>query len=136
MTIKTGGSNQVIVHGIVRGNNEWFSNSESAVHAIESNPPIQQNGNSVRVGYDLPEDAKRHVSISYEVTVPADTMVLAHSGSGGINVDGVRSGVEVNTGSGDIHLRDIGAKGEGSNRQWRNSRRKYRCSFYRQDGQR
>ncbi len=110
VTVKTGSSNQVVIHATVRSNNDWFSNSESAVHSVESNPPIQQNGNSIRVGYDLPEDAKRHVSISYEVTVPADTIVQAHSGSGGINVAGVRSGVDVNTGSGDIHLTDLGAK--------------------------
>lgn len=110
VTIKTGTSNQVVIHGIVRSNNDWFSNSESAVHSIESNPPIQQNGNSVRIGYDLPEDARRHVSISYELTVPADTEVRAHSGSGGIHVEGVRSGADVNTGSGDIQLRDIGAR--------------------------
>jgi DUF4097 and DUF4098 domain-containing protein YvlB len=110
VTIKTGGSNQVVVHATVRSNNDWFSNSEGAVHQVESNPPIRQNGNTIRIGYDLPEDVRRHVSISYEVSVPADTSVQAHSGSGGLNVEGVRSGVEAGTGSGDIHLRDIGSK--------------------------
>ncbi len=108
--IKTGSASQVIVHGIVRSSNDWFSNGDSAVRSVESNPPIQQNGSSIRIGYDLPEDVRRHVSISYEVTVPADTMVQAHSGSGGLNVEGVRSGAELSTGSGDIQLRDIGSK--------------------------
>lgn len=109
IAIKSGATNQVVVHGTVRSNNDWFSNSEGAVHQVESNPPIQQNGNSIRIGYDLPEDVKRHVSISYEVTVPADTKVQAHSGSGTIGVEGVRSGVEATTGSGDVRLRDIGS---------------------------
>ena len=107
--IKTGGSNQVVVHGRVRSSNDWFGGSaDSAVHSVESNPPIEQNGNTIRIGYNLPEDAKRHVSISYEITVPADTTVQAGSGSGDVSVQGVRSAVKLHTGSGDIRVQDLG----------------------------
>jgi hypothetical protein len=107
--IKTGDSNRVIVHGRVHSSNDWFGgNADSVVHAVESNPPIEQNGNSIRIGYNLPEDAKRHVSISYEITVPPDTAVQAGSGSGEISVQGVRSPVKVHTGSGDIRVQDVG----------------------------
>jgi len=109
--IKSSGANQVAIHATVRSNNDWFGgNAESAVHSVESNPPIEQNGNNIRIGYNLPEDAKRHVSISYQVTVPADTSVQAHSGSGEIGIEGVRSEVQVQTGSGDIRLRDLGSR--------------------------
>ena len=110
ITIKAGSSNEVVVHGTISSNN-WFSGSDSAVHQVESNPPIQQNGNGIRIGYNLPEDVKRHVSISYEVTVPADAAVQAHSGSGNVNVEGVRGEVQAQTGSGDIRLRDLGSRG-------------------------
>lgn len=107
--IKTGGSNQVVVHGRVHSSNDWFGgNADSVVHSVESNPPIEQNGNSIRIGYNLPEDAKRHVSISYEITVPPDTTVQAGSGSGEISVQGVRSSVKLHTGSGDIRVQDVG----------------------------
>ena len=107
--IKTGGSNQVVVHGRVRSNNDWFGgNADSVVHSVESNPPIEQNGSTIRIGYNLPEDAKHHVSISYEITVPADTTVQAGSGSGEISVQGVRSSVKLHTGSGDIRVQDLG----------------------------
>src|SRR5271165_1613338 len=109
ITIKAGGSNQVVVHGTIHSNN-WFSNAENAVHQVESNPPIQQNGNSIRIGYDLPEDVKRHISISYEVTVPADASVQAHSGSGGIGIEGVRGELQAQAGSGDIRLCDLGGR--------------------------
>jgi Putative adhesin len=109
ITIKAGGGDQVVVHATVHASNEWFSsNSDSAVHAVESNPPIQQNGNSIRIGYNLPEDVRRHVSISYEITAPPDTTVQAHSGSGGIGIQGVRAEVQAQTGSGEIRVRDIG----------------------------
>lgn len=110
VVIKAGGANQVVIHGTVRGNNEWFSSADSAVHQVATNPPIQQSGSSIRIGYDLPEDAKRHVSISYEITVPATTAVQAHSGSGEVQVTGVRSEVEAHSGSGEIRLRDLGSR--------------------------
>ena len=72
ITVKTGGSNQVVVHGTVHSSN-WIFGDSNAVQKTESNPPIQQSGNSIRIGYDLPDDVKRHVSIDYEITVPADT---------------------------------------------------------------
>jgi DUF4097 and DUF4098 domain-containing protein YvlB len=108
ITVKAGNSNQVVIHGKISSNNEWFSNSEGAVRQVESNPPIQQNGNDIRIGYNLPEEVRRHVSISYEVMVPADATVQAHSGSGGVNLEGIRGEVQGQTGSGDIRLRDLG----------------------------
>src|ERR1039458_2639786 len=58
VTIKAGGTDQVVIHARIQSNN-WFSSAESAVHQVESNPPIQQSGNTIRIGYDLPEDVKR-----------------------------------------------------------------------------
>ena len=109
ITIKTGSSNQVVVHGTIH-ENSWFFGNENAVHQVESNPPIQQSGGSLRIGYNLPDDVKRHVAIDYEITVPASTAVQAHSGSGNVEVAGVSSGVQAQTGSGDIRLRDLGGR--------------------------
>jgi DUF4097 and DUF4098 domain-containing protein YvlB len=110
VTIRTGSSSQVVIHGAVHANNSWFGGGdESVVRSVENNPPIEQNGNNIRIGYNLPEDVKRHVSISYEVTVPPDTSLQGHTGSGNIGVEGLRKGAAVTTGSGDVTLRDIGA---------------------------
>lgn len=109
VNIKTGSSNQIEIHGTVRSGNDWWGgDAESAVRSVESNPPITQSGNSIRVGYNLPEDAKRHVSISYEVTVPPDTSLQINTGSGEISVEGVRSQARMHTGSGGIRVRDLG----------------------------
>ena len=109
VTVRTGGSNQVVIHGVVRASNDWFSgDGDSAVRAVTSNPPIEQSGNTIRIGYNLPSEARNHVSISYEVTVPADTSLQAHSGSGDIGVQGLRRSVAVTAGSGDVNLRDLG----------------------------
>lgn len=109
ITVKTGNSNQVVVHGTVHSSN-WVFGGDSAVQKVQSNPPIEQSGNGIRIGYNLPDDVKRHVSIDYDITLPPDTTLQAHSGSGNVSVDGVRSSVEVQTGSGDIRLKDLGSK--------------------------
>jgi DUF4097 and DUF4098 domain-containing protein YvlB len=109
ITVKVGGSNQVIIHGTVHSNNGIFGD-ESAVQKVQSSPPIEQSGNSIRIGYNLPDDVKRHVAIDYEITLPADTTLQAHSGSGNVAVEGVRSAVDAQTGSGDIRVKDLGSK--------------------------
>jgi len=109
ITVKTGSSNQVVVHGTIH-ENSWSFGNENAVHQVESSPPIQQSGGSLRIGYNLPDDVKRHVTIDYEITVPASSAVEAHSGSGNVEVAGVSSGVQAQTGSGDIRLRDLGGR--------------------------
>lgn len=107
--IKTGGSNQVVIHGTVRSSNDWWGgDSEGAVRSVESNPPIVQSGSSIRIGFNLPDDIKRHIAISYEITVPPDTTVDAGTGSGEISVEGVRSPTKLHTGSGSIRARDLG----------------------------
>ena len=108
ITVKTGNSNQVVIHGTVHSSN-WVFGDDNAVQKVESNPPVEQNGNSIRVGHNLPDDVKRHVSITYEITVPADTNLQAHSGSGNVEVNGVRLKVDAETGSGDIRMRDLGS---------------------------
>ncbi len=106
--VTTGSSNQVVVHGTVHSNNWIFGNNGDAVRQVESNPPIQQSGNSIRIGYNLPSDVSRHASIDYEITVPPDTALQAHSGSGNVEVAGIRSPAQVTTGSGDIRGHDLG----------------------------
>lgn len=108
VSVKTGSGNQVIIHGRVISGDWWGGDSEGAVKSVQSNPPIEQNGSSIRVGYNLPEDAKRRVSISYEVTVPPDTTLSVNSGSGEISVEGVRASSKLHTGSGEIRVHDLG----------------------------
>lgn len=107
--VRAGSGDRVVIHGIVHSSNDWFGGSaESAVHAVENNPPIEQNGNTIRIGYNLPEDARRHVSISYEVTVPPDTELKGNTGSGSFGAEGLRRAAKIHTGSGDIRARDLG----------------------------
>ncbi len=106
--IKTGGSDKVVIHGRVSSGDWWGGNADAVVHSVESNPPIEQNGSSIRIGYNLPEDAKHHVAISYEITLPPDTTLAVNTGSGEISVEGVRASAKLHTGSGEIRAQDLG----------------------------
>ena len=108
VSIRNGSNNQVTINGRVSSGDWWGGSAESAVRAVESNPPIEQSGSSIRVGYNLPDEAKHHVAISYEITVPADTTLAVNTGSGEISVEGVNASAKLHTGSGSIRARDLG----------------------------
>ena len=59
--VRTGNSGQVQVTGRIRAG-EWFrGNAGEKIKRIEANPPIQQNGNDIRIGrIDDPGFAAQH----------------------------------------------------------------------------
>jgi len=56
----------------------WRGNAEAKIKRLEDNPPIQQSGNDIRIGHIDDPELRHNISISYEVTVPAE-----NRGSGG-----------------------------------------------------
>ncbi len=109
--VRTGSSNQVKVTGRIYASEWMFSggDSEQRVKKIESNPPIQQSGNDIRIGHIDDPELRRNISISYEIEVPASTQLRASSGSGSENISGVAGPVEANAGSGSLKIYNIGS---------------------------
>src|SRR5215469_6498446 len=102
--IRAGSSGSVQIHGKIYVGDHWFGGRrDDDVHAIEQNPPIHQNGNSIHVDYVN----YRNISIDYEITVPTETTVRTKSGSGDQTIEGTRGNVEVQTGSGDVKLASL-----------------------------
>ena len=107
--VRTGSSNEVRVTGHIKAT-DWFGggNAEQKVKALESNPPIQQSGNDIRIGHVEDPALRRNVSISYELVVPADTQLRSHTGSGNQTVEGLQRAIEVGAGSGGVKISNIG----------------------------
>src|SRR5436309_12498763 len=106
--VRSGNSNEVRVVGHIWAN-EWFGdNAEGKVKRLESNPPIQQSGNDIRIGHIDDPELKRNISISYEVIVPASTELRASSGSGNETISGISGSLEASTGSGSLKISSIG----------------------------
>jgi DUF4097 and DUF4098 domain-containing protein YvlB len=111
ITVRTGDSSKVEIHGRIHANHGWLGgNAEQSIHEIEANPPIEQNGNTVRVGHIENHDWKNNISISYELVVPAQTKLHSESGSGDQVVQGIAGPADASSGSGSVRLSNIGGE--------------------------
>jgi len=108
--IKQASGSRVEVHARIRAGSDWWGSNPDAqdvIRQLESNPPIEQSGQTIRIGRSTDRDLLRNVSISYEILVPPASNVRAHTGSGSETVEGISGRVEAATGSGSITLRNI-----------------------------
>jgi len=105
--VHVGSSSSVVIHGKIFVGDHWLEGKrEGDVHAIEQNPPIRQDGNSIHIDYVN----YRNIAVDYDITVPAQTTVRSRSGSGDQTIDGTTGNADIQTGSGDVRLSNL--KGE------------------------
>ncbi len=107
VTVRTGATDTVQVRGDIRVNGE---DALGKVHKLEANPPIEQSGNTIRIGRISDPELRRNVSISYDITVPQETRLHSHTGSGNQDVAGIKGPVDVETGSGGVTVANIGGE--------------------------
>jgi Putative adhesin len=101
VTVKSGPAGSVSIRGKIFVSDRWLRGErKSDVTAIEQNPPVRQDGNSIHIDY---VDA-RDISVDYEITVPADTALRAHTGSGDQTIEGLHGNADLQSGSGDLKL--------------------------------
>lgn len=108
INVRTGDSSEVRITGHIRSN-DWMDSGEERVKKLESNPPIQQSGNDIRIGHIDDPDLRRNISISYDIVVPASTQLRANTGSGSQEITGISGSLEANTGSGSLKISGIGS---------------------------
>jgi hypothetical protein len=106
ITLRTGDSTKVEIHARIHGSG--WGEVEQRIHEIENNPPIEQSGNTIRIGHIENHDWKRNISISYELIVPAQTKLRSESGSGDQKVEGIGGPADMNSGSGSLQVKNIG----------------------------
>jgi hypothetical protein len=113
LLVRAGDSGSVRVSGTIRARVGWgesLAEAEGRVRAIESSPPIVQEGNRIAIGRLEREDLGHSVSISYEVVVPRETRLRSRTGSGSQRIEALRGPVEASTGSGSMTFLDIGGE--------------------------
>ncbi|MGC1969643.1 MAG: DUF4097 family beta strand repeat-containing protein [Candidatus Acidiferrales bacterium] len=111
ITVRVGDSAKVEVHGRIHANHGLFGGDvEQRIHEIEANPPVEQTGNTIRVGHIENRDWKNNISISYELVIPAQTKLHSESGSGDQSVDGISGPADGSSGSGSVRFSNIGAE--------------------------
>jgi len=116
ITVRAGASDRVHVVAKIRAENSWadwlswFGTSPAdEIHKLEANPPIEQQGNSIRVGHIEERWHLHGISIDYDLTVPPQTALASHTGSGDQSISGLQLASAATTGSGMIVAENIGA---------------------------
>src|SRR5439155_1566364 len=82
-----------------------FDNPQKRLDDTVANPPIEQTGDTIRIGKEM--SRMRNVSIAYVIQVPRDTEVSATVASGAQTIRGVRGPVKVQAASGSIRVEKI-----------------------------
>ena len=111
--VRTGEAGTVHIRATIKARSGWLEgrrDAEERVRALEQNPPIEQDGNTIRIGHIEVEELRRNVSISYELVVPKETRLKSDTGSGEHKIDGISGPVKASTGSGNLTLSNIGAE--------------------------
>jgi hypothetical protein len=115
INVHQGGAGTVAITAKIHGNNgtSWLfgsGNIEERIHKIEKNPPIVQQGNTIRIGRFEDRDLTRNISIDYDVTVPPQTRLTSHTGSGDQTISGLQLPMTAKTGSGNVTVEHISAE--------------------------
>lgn len=110
--VTQGSPGSVRIHAILKADHGWFNSGDAQAHIreLERNPPIEQDGNRIRVGYVRDKSLLRGVSMRLEIEAPLETQLRARADSGGIHVEGIRGPVDSKTDSGGVEIRDIQAQ--------------------------
>ena len=96
---------KVHVHGEVRVSGSGAQDEQKRLSEIQSNPPVEQTPDGVRVGRDVIR--LRSASVSYTIEVPRDCEVSSTVISGSQTVRGVRGPIKLQSTSGSISAQDI-----------------------------
>jgi len=101
IAVRNGAAGTVSIHAKIHSSNSWLGGDHKAeVRELQNNPPIRQNGNSIRIDYVH----FSNISVDYEITVPENTAIRTHTGSGDQTVEGLKGNVDLESGSGDLKL--------------------------------
>jgi DUF4097 and DUF4098 domain-containing protein YvlB len=112
--VSVGDVDRIVVRGTatVRPGLSVPSNAYEMAKRVAANPPIQQDGATIRLRPPTDPDEQRALTVAYDVAVPRGTTVRTSSDSGATTISGVAGQVSVRTQSAAIEVRDLGGDAE------------------------
>lgn len=93
---------KVHIVGHVSGGWSMMGSKEKNIQEVVANPPIEQHGDTIRIGKS--SNYGKNVSIDYQIEVPKDTDLDVSVASGGVTADQIRGPVKVSSASGYAHV--------------------------------
>ena len=111
INVVPGPAGSVHIRGILKAAGNWFNRGdvEGRIRELETHPPIEQNGNTIRVAV-RDQSLLKGIAMRLEIEAPAESRLRARADSGGIDVRGIRGPVDCKTDSGGIRVTDIGGE--------------------------
>ncbi len=103
-----GEDGSVRIRGILRARPLFSLGVMERIRRLESDPPIEQDGNAIGIGDVTNRWLLRGINLLLEVTAPASTEIRALADSGDIRIEGIDGPVECETDSGEINISNIG----------------------------
>jgi hypothetical protein len=109
--VTAGEPGRIVVVGTVTVRVDWnvTANAADLARRVADNPPIQREGQTIRLRPPSDAAERRDVTVSYQVRVPPETEVAAESESGATTVRGVARAVVIRTQSGAIDVTQLGS---------------------------
>lgn len=110
ITVSVGTTDRIAIRGTatVRLGLTSPADAYELVKRVAANPPIQQEGDTVRLRPPSAPEEQRAMTVAYDVIVPRGTIVRTSSDSGETTIAGVSGRVSVRTESASISVRDLG----------------------------
>jgi DUF4097 and DUF4098 domain-containing protein YvlB len=96
---------KVHIHGTARASGMGFESPDKRVSDLVGNPPIEQHGNTIRIGEEMRR--LRNVSVSYTIEVPRETEIASRVLSGAQTIQNVRGPVKAEAASGSIDVSHV-----------------------------
>lgn len=106
--VRSGSDNVVQIRARVRAGNSFIGgNGEEKIQKLQQNPPIEQQGNTIRITRPNDPDLRHNVRIEYDIIAPARTQLTTSSGAGNSSINGLALPVDATTGAGTITAEDL-----------------------------
>ena len=107
--IYSGSDNSIHIKAHLHAGRNVGGDVQDRIRQISRNPPIQQSGNTIRIGDLNGEDRQlyNNISIDYEISAPKSVALNLHSGSGDLEMSNLGRFLKADTGSGSIRAHGV-----------------------------
>ncbi len=109
VTVSAGAPGAVRVRAIIRPlfGAADLGVAEAKIRALEERPPIEQQGNRIRIGFIEDPSVFGRVSITYEIETPRESRCRVSTSSGGIQIAGIGGPATATSSSGRIEIDSV-----------------------------
>jgi hypothetical protein len=109
VSITAGPAGVVRIHAVIRPltGAADLGFAEAKIQELEQKPPIEQQGNRIRVGYVNHAAIFGRVSITYDIETPRESRCRVTTSSGGIRIDGIAGPATAQSSSGRLEIEAV-----------------------------